>query len=134
MGLLDLDHVNIRTNNLAALAAFYETVLGLEPGERPPFNIGGAWLYCGAKAAVHLVEVSETPDSPKPRIEHFAFKAEGLEQFLTHLRAHKVPYWISIVPGNENRQVNVRDPDGNHIEIQFAGQEQADLSNYAGEA
>lgn len=134
MGLLDLDHVNIRTTNLTAVAAFYETVLGLESGERPAFRFGGAWLYCGAKAAVHLVEVPEEPDSPKPRIEHFAFKASGLEAFLTRLRAHKVPYWISIVPGPEARQVNVRDPDGNHIEIQFAGDEQADLSDYAGDS
>ena len=134
MSLLDLDHVNIRTTNLAAVEAFYHDVLGMESGERPPFRFGGAWLYCGAKAAVHLVEVEEDPDSPKPRIEHFAFKAEGLERFLTHLRAQQVPYWISVVPGSEARQVNVRDPDGNHIEIQFAGHEQADLSDYAGGA
>lgn len=134
MSLLDLDHVNIRTTNLAAVEAFYRDVLGLESGERPPFRFGGAWLYCGAKAAVHLVEVTDDPDSPKPRIEHFAFKASGLDAFLSRLRAHRVAYKISIVPGLEIRQVNVYDPDGNHIEIAFSGDEQADLSDYAGEA
>ena len=47
-----LDHVNIRTADLAGMEAFYETVLGLEAGPRPPFSVGGTWLYCGDKAAV----------------------------------------------------------------------------------
>ncbi len=132
MSLLDLDHVNIRTGNLTAVAAFYEFVLGLRRGERPPFAFGGAWLYCGEKAAVHLVEVPKAPDQGAPRIEHFAFKAEGLEAFLGRLRAAKVAYRISIVPGLEIRQVNIHDPDGNHIEIAFAAGEKAELSDYDG--
>ena len=132
MALIDLDHVNIRTTRLAEMTAFYQTVLGLESGERPPFRFGGAWLYCGAKAAVHLVEVPEDPEAPKPRIEHFAFKAEGLARFLEALKGRGIAYRISIVPGLELRQVNIHDPDGNHIEIAFATSEQADLSDYAG--
>ena len=39
-------------------------------------------------------------------------------------------YRISIVPGMNLRQVNIHDPDGNHIEIAFAAEEEADLSDY----
>jgi catechol 2,3-dioxygenase-like lactoylglutathione lyase family enzyme len=136
MALIDLDHVNIRTTRLAEMLRFYGRVLGLEEGPRPPFRIGGAWLYCGPRAAVHLVEVdevSEPPKAPKPRIEHFAFQAEGLADFLETLRDYGVAYRISIVPGLEIRQVNVFDPDGNHIEVAFAAGEQADLTDYPGE-
>jgi hypothetical protein len=34
------------------------------------------------------------------------------------------------VPDVEIRQVNVFDPDGNHIEIQFAPEEEADLESF----
>jgi catechol 2,3-dioxygenase-like lactoylglutathione lyase family enzyme len=140
MALIDLDHVNIRTTRLAEMLRFYGRVLGLEEGPRPPFRVGGAWLYCGPRAAVHLVEVDETPEAPaeappgapKPRIEHFAFQAEGLADFLERLKDYGVAYRISIVPGLEIRQVNILDPDGNHIEVAFAAGEQADLADYPG--
>ena len=132
MALVDLDHVNVRTDNLEALSRFYEDVLGLEPGPRPPFRFGGRWLYCGAKAAIHLVERDALPPSGEPRIEHFAFKASGLADFLAHLRDRGIAYRIAVVPGWKIRQVNIYDPDGNHIEVAFAAEEQANLENFAG--
>jgi catechol 2,3-dioxygenase-like lactoylglutathione lyase family enzyme len=126
-----LDHVNIRTANLAALRRFYADVLGLRDGERPPFTFAGAWLYCGERAAVHLVEVGRAPQGREPRIEHFAFGAAGLADFLARLRRAKTAYRIALVPGSGNRQVNVLDPDGNHVEVQFAASEDADLSDFA---
>ena len=49
--------MNIRTERVDALAAFYAEILGLRRGPRPPFAFGGAWLYCSDRAVVHLVEV-----------------------------------------------------------------------------
>jgi catechol 2,3-dioxygenase-like lactoylglutathione lyase family enzyme len=112
------------------MTAFYTEILGLRPGARPPFRFPGAWLYCGERAAVHLVEVAKTPDAGEPRIEHFAMRAVDLSEFLTHLRERDVAYRISIVPGLELRQVNIHDPDGNHIEIAFGAEEEADLTDY----
>jgi catechol 2,3-dioxygenase-like lactoylglutathione lyase family enzyme len=129
--LLALDHVNIRTARLAELRRFYSAALGLRDGARPPFTFGGAWLYCGDQAAVHLVAVAAAPAGREPRIEHFAFRAAGLADFLARLRRYGAAYQISLVPGSGNRQVNVLDPDGNHIEVQFAGTEEADLSAFA---
>ncbi|MFQ5775363.1 MAG: VOC family protein [Kiloniellaceae bacterium] len=132
MSIKCLDHVNIRTARLAEMTAFYTEVLGLRPGARPPFAFGGAWLYCDAQAAVHLVEVPEDPRAGEARIEHFAFRAEGLGDFLALLRGMDVAYRIAVVPDLGLRQVNVRDPDGNHIEVAFAAEEEADLSDYPG--
>jgi len=125
-----LDHINIRTARLGVLTDCYARVLGLKPGKRPPFDSGGAWLYCGDRAAVHLVEVSDSPEVPAPRIEHFAFRAENLAEFLAQLREFDVAYKTNIVPDLEIRQVNIHDPDGNHIEIAFGREEEADLSDY----
>jgi catechol 2,3-dioxygenase-like lactoylglutathione lyase family enzyme len=131
MPLAYLDHVNIRTANLGAMRRFYREVLELDDGDRPPFNFGGAWLYCGDRAAVHLVEVAHQPAGEEPRIEHFAFRAEGLERFVQRLKAAAVPFTVSIVPSTGNTQINVYDPDGNHIEVQFSAGDGPDLSGLA---
>jgi len=130
MPVVQLDHVNIRTARLAEMTAFYTEVLGLRPGSRPAFDVDGAWLYCNAQAAVHLVAVAKAPLGDAPRIEHFALRATGLADFLAHLQATDVAYRITIVPGLGLRQVNIHDPDGNHIEVAFAAEEQADLADY----
>lgn len=126
MALTRLDHVNLRTANLQALQDFYVEVLGMTPGDRPPFSFGGAWLYSGGPGeeqhpTVHLVEVA-SPPAPEGelRLEHFAFAAEGLGDFLARLKRHGVTYRIAVVPGFDIIQVNVYDPDGNHIHIDFA--------------
>lgn len=126
MTLSSLDHVNIRTANLAPMSAFYERVLGLNKGPRPPFSFGGAWHYCGGIAAVHLVEVRKAPAGKEPRLEHFAFRAKGMKTFLEKLRQEEIPFDIRVVPESGIQQVNVSDPDGNHIEIQFLPDDRAD--------
>ncbi len=130
MALAALDHVTIHTSRLGALTDFYARVLELRPGKRPPFGFTGAWLYCDSHAALHLVEVADSPEAPAPRIEHFAFRAENLADFLAHLRALDVAYRTTVVPEFEIRQVHLRDPDGNHVEIAFAAEEEAELGDY----
>jgi catechol 2,3-dioxygenase-like lactoylglutathione lyase family enzyme len=131
MTLKSLDHVNIRTARLAEVAGFYADVLGLKSGARPSGG-GGLWLYCGDQAAIHLVEVAKTPANTESRIDHFAFRAEGMADFLARLRRKKVAYRITIMPGRGIRQVKLHDPDGNNIEIQFAATEEADLGDFPG--
>ena len=140
MALAALDHVNIRTARLSELTDFYARVLGLGTGKRPPFGFAGAWLYCNGHAALHLVEVADSPEVPAPRIEHFAFRAEGraeggaedLAEFLARLRAFDIDYRTAVVPEFGIRQVHLRDPDGNHIEIAFAPEEDAELGDQPG--
>ena len=131
MPLAFLDHVNIQTANLKEMSRFYEVALGLVKGPRPPFRgFDGAWHYCDDKAAIHLVEVKRPRDPKSLQIEHFAFRGENMNSFLSNLRDMKVAYNISIIPEVKIRQVNIHDPDGNHIEIQFAPSEVGDISNF----
>ncbi|MDX1432181.1 MAG: VOC family protein [Gammaproteobacteria bacterium] len=123
MTLAWLDHVNIRTADVPGLVRFYTEILGMVEGERPSFGFNGSWLYCGERAAVHLVESGERPRGARGEIEHgmehFAFRARGLAGFLERLRRHDVDYELVVVPDILIKQVHIRDPDGNHIEVAF---------------
>jgi catechol 2,3-dioxygenase-like lactoylglutathione lyase family enzyme len=130
MPLNSLDHVNIRTARVAILRAFYEEVLGLRAGPRPPFSFGGAWLYCGDRPVVHLVEVEAGAAAPLPAaalgISHFAFTATGLGELVGRLRAAGVAHRLGGVPGSGVHQVMLDDPDGNALHVDFAADERAD--------
>lgn len=119
MQLGRLDHVNVRTSNVAGLTRWYCDMLGMTVGPRPPFPFPGAWLYAGDQPCVHLVGVSTPPAVDGVRIEHFAFAATGLEAFTRRLADAGQRFQISVVPGFGIVQVNVWDPDGNHIHIDF---------------
>ncbi len=123
MALIGLDHVNIRTADLDGLCRFYEDVLGLAQGPRPNLNFGGAWLYCGDSAVVHLVALSKPAKVDEVQIEHFAFRAEGLAVFLARLDGKGIAYKQTTVPGSGRQQVFIRDPDGNRVEIQFGAED-----------
>ena len=133
---LKLDHVNLRTANVEQLVAWYGRVLGLKPGPRPGFSFPGAWLTAGhgEAAAVHVVGVDSQPGpyDPEQQLEHFAFSASGLADFLAHLRAEKIAYYCRVLPDTGVRQVNCHDCDGNHLHIDFPAAEEADLTDYNG--
>lgn len=119
-----LDHVNVRTANLEGLARFYSDVLGLRQGERPPLGFPGAWLYAGSQAVIHLVGVAEQPEPSGPlRLEHFAFSARGLSEFLERLRRLGVAFRESRQAGTGNVIVNLHDPDGNRVHVDFPASE-----------
>src|SRR3546814_11920526 len=86
MPLSRLDHVNLRTAELAAMQPFYSEVLGMSLCPRPPFSFDGAWLYCGVHATLHLVQL---PVWPAPvgeqRLDPFAVSAEGWAKVLALL-------------------------------------------------
>jgi catechol-2,3-dioxygenase len=120
MALLYLDHVNLRTANLAGMAEFYCDVLGLREGPRPAFAFRGAWLYCGEHPFVHLVEIEQAARPSGPlALEHFAFTANGFEELLAALTRANVAHRITKLEGTETRQIDLRDPDGNRVHIDF---------------
>ena len=117
-----LDHVNIRTGNLAELVDWYTTILGLRVGDRPDFPFPGAWLYAGEQAVVHLVAVDGYPGAGSEsglKLEHFALSATGKSDFEATLAAHKQVYETVVVQDAGVVQYNIWDPDGNHIHIDF---------------
>ena len=121
MPVTAFDHVNLRTAQLSEMIAFYGEILELHPGKRADFDFPGAWLYLGDQALIHIIEVSgPLKAQPNPTLEHFAFRATGLTEFRTLLDSKNIDHRLATVPGIPIVQVNLHDPDGNHIHVDFA--------------
>ena len=117
-----LDHINIRTADLAATKAFFIDVLGLTEGWRPPFPFPGAWLYAGEKDVVHLVQVDQpAAASEGSALDHFAFDIEDYEEALTRVRATGLKFFETSVPGSSVKQIFVRELNGVNIELNWKG-------------
>jgi catechol 2,3-dioxygenase-like lactoylglutathione lyase family enzyme len=133
MAMLWLDHVNIRTTNLDEMTAFYEDVLGLKCGKRPDFGFGGCWLYCGKNAIVHLVEMEGDIRANEAQVEHFALRASGsAKAFQARCRRLDAPYNVVSIKEIGMRQINVFDPDGNKVEVQFVAAEDDGMEPFWG--
>lgn len=123
MQIRKLDHVNIWTTRLDHLITWYSEVLGLKSGFRPNFPFPGAWMYAGDQAVVHLVgqdEPANVGSEVKLKLEHFAFTATGLAEFEQRLRDHDIAYKRSEIEDTRMIAINVWDPDGNHIHVDFS--------------
>jgi catechol 2,3-dioxygenase-like lactoylglutathione lyase family enzyme len=118
MNVIGLDHYTINTGDLDASIAFYETALGLRNGDRPAFTFPGAWLYCGGSPVVHLVGGRESKAGTGV-VDHVAFHANGLPDFIQHLREHAVPFRERDTPDGRLHQVFLEDPNGVTIELNF---------------
>lgn len=122
-----LDHINIRTARLDAMIGWYREVLGMETGPRPGFGFPGAWLYANGQPLVHLVGVETEPTDPGTdlKLEHGAFRAKGFGAFVERLEARGERYRLTPIEDFGIVQVNVWDPDGNHLHIDFAAEERS---------
>ena len=117
-----LDHVNIRTNQLDVLIQWYTDVLGMNSGDRPDFAFPGAWMYLGDDAPVHLVGVNGDPGKGSEstlKLEHFALSGSGRQDFEERLNARDIAFKRIEIPSFGVVQINLWDPDGNHIHVDF---------------
>jgi len=117
-----LDHINIRTADLAGTTRVFTEVLGLSVGWRPPFDFPGAWLYAGDKDVVHLVEVAQpAAASAGGSLDHFAFDVSDYDAILAKVQASGLKHRASTTPGTSVRQIFVLDPNGVTIELNCKG-------------
>ncbi len=123
MQIHKLDHINVRTSRLDEMVDWYRDVLGLKTGFRPDFPFPGAWVYIDDHATIHLVSAPDIVSNGDLKLEHFAMTASGLKGFTETLTARAIPYSLDPVPGVDIVQVNLHDPDGNHIHVDFAASE-----------
>jgi len=116
-----IDHFNIRTRDLDRLCEFYTQVLGLEIGDRPPFDSPGVWLYAGGHAILHVgvANDGDTRSDDTFPLDHIALETEGLADAVERLERGGIEYRMVNVPGREMKQIFVRDPDGVAIELNF---------------
>lgn len=113
-----LDHITIVTSDPDRTAAFLDAVLGIKPGPRPPFDFPGYWLYEGDRAIVHLVG-GRAPTPGAGPYDHAAFRRDDYPAFKQRLVAAGIPFGEQSLPGYGDRQIFVRGPGGERIEIVF---------------
>ena len=117
-----LDHYNVSTRNLRDTVRFYEEVLGLVNGPRPPFDFPGAWLYSEGHPVLHLNDISPTDKPQRPDsgvIDHIAFGSRGFDAIKQHLARKNVPFRVNEVPNSSRRQIFLTDPNNVLIELNF---------------
>lgn len=122
MPINKLDHVNIRTKNLDTMIDWYTNVLEFKLGKRPDFPFPGAWMYLGDAPVVHIIAIQgkEGIGSEEGlKLQHFAFSAFGRAEFQSRLDKLGEKYKPSKVPSLDIVQINIWDPDGNHIHVDF---------------
>lgn len=120
-----IDHFNIRTRDLDRLCEFYTGVVGLEIGERPPFDSPGVWLYAGGHAILHVGVANDGEghgDGTLP-LDHIALETEGLADALARIEKAGIEYRMVDVPGRDMKQIFIRDPDGVALELNFTNPE-----------
>jgi catechol 2,3-dioxygenase-like lactoylglutathione lyase family enzyme len=118
VAITGLDHVNIRTTDLARTRAFFTEVLGLTVGWRPDFSFGGAWLYSGDKDVVHLVEVTRAGAASKgSSLDHFAFAIDDYEDARRRLDTAGIAYEAGAAPNGGIRQFFVTELNGVTFEL-----------------
>ena len=144
---LALNHFSIRTTDMDATRRFYETVLGLTVGPRPPFPFPGLWLYNGdhgnvVNAMVHVIGIDRSdPEGLKKylgdrdlsslegsgAVDHIALMTTGLEAMLAHLKTLGVPCRERTVPAIGLHQLFLDDPSGLVIELNYPASERSSL-------
>ncbi len=123
MNIIMLEHINLKTTRMPEMIIWYEKILGLSEGYRPPFGVVGAWLYRGDWPMIHLLAVDEQKTPDDPQMEHMAFRAQELKSFLEILHEMKIPFKSYRVPELRILQVYISDPDGNNMHIDFPREE-----------
>jgi catechol 2,3-dioxygenase-like lactoylglutathione lyase family enzyme len=121
-----IDHINIAAPRalLEDLREFYCAVFGLETGFRPDFPQAGYWLYAADRPLVHLSLGSERDvGQGRGHLDHVAFRASGLRDFLSRLAASAVDYRSSHVAELELTQLFFTDPAGTGLEVNFVGED-----------
>jgi catechol 2,3-dioxygenase-like lactoylglutathione lyase family enzyme len=127
-----LNHYTIQARDVEKTKEFYETIVGLKVGDRPPLSFPGYWLYCGGTPTVHLLGYQShqkvIPDGPSypaetGRLDHIAFSCTGLKDMREILKAHGVKYDERVLPRLNMTQLFYLDPDGIAVECNFPANE-----------
>jgi len=125
MAITAMDHFTVTTDRLSQSIAFY-TALGLQVGPRPDFSVGGAWLYAGDRAILHLVEAASErmPAVRRGAIDHIAFRGDGLIAVSDWLEARGIGRTLLRTPRPFTQwQLFFLDPNGAEVEIDFDADE-----------
>lgn len=120
---MQLDHVTIRTRDIAAARDFFQTVFDLQTGDRPAaiHRIPGVWMYAGGRPLVHIIgSHGGGPDDAAEAIDHVGFRLEDYAGFKARLDRLAIRYAAMDLPEIRERRLFLRAPGGALLEAVFA--------------
>lgn len=116
-----MDHVALPTSDAARGEQFYCDVLGFQSVPRPSFSFDGRWLVHDAVGVMlHLIHNDDFVASPGAINSlggHFAIRCADIDAAIAILTQHGVDYVERRLPDYGYRQLFLRDPDGNVLEL-----------------
>jgi len=127
-----LNHYTIKVRDLEGTKEFYQDIVGLSVGERPPLPFPGYWLYCGGGPTVHLIGhrdddpvIPDARSDPAPtgRLDHIAFSCNNLNEMREKLRNRDIKFDERVLPSFNMTQLFYLDPDGISVECNFEASE-----------
>lgn len=130
-----LDHVNLRTPDVAGTARFFADVLGLTIAPSPGTDDAARalWICDGdGRAIIHLARPDiaypwepEGGVAPAPpgtgRLHHVALRCTGYSVMRARLDAMGIAAHANDIPQVSLRQLFVTDPNGVMLELNFFG-------------
>ncbi len=119
-----VSHISVTVTRLDQAKAFYGGVLGLREIPRPGFQFPGAWYALAADLALHITVKDEMPLRPvvdpkrfDTRDPHFALAVPDADDTYARLQASGLPFYDFTETPTGFRQLFIRDPEGNMIEL-----------------
>jgi catechol 2,3-dioxygenase-like lactoylglutathione lyase family enzyme len=123
MPVTGINHVNIRTTDVAKSASFYVEVFDFEY-RRGPGVVGNQsnWLFDReGNPIIHLRLRAAESNSTGP-IDHVALNCQGKAEILSRLEARKIEFNVFENAGSGLTQVFLKDPHGIALELNFTGE------------
>jgi catechol 2,3-dioxygenase-like lactoylglutathione lyase family enzyme len=122
-----LDHVNIRTRDVAASARFYVELLDLEARNGPaPMTPEQVQWICDheGRAILHLVQHHDDKGAPGPTgpIDHVALNCTGKKELIERLKQRGAQCDVYEMTAVGRTLVFTRDPHGVLLELNFDGE------------
>jgi catechol 2,3-dioxygenase-like lactoylglutathione lyase family enzyme len=134
MPVTGFDHYTLRCRDVDATARFYERIMGFRPQPLDDIGFPFRLMFHGEQALVHLMGEGAALDAFLHRqapsyqdalrrktgnMEHVAFNATGLADFIGRLRADGIAFVERDLAAYGVSQLMFDDPDGVEIEVNF---------------
>jgi catechol 2,3-dioxygenase-like lactoylglutathione lyase family enzyme len=115
--ILDLNHVALHVQDVAASCRFYGDILNLPRLDRPAFTFPGAWFGIGPVQQLHLIGERVLPVVAEPRGNHFAMRIISIRAAEAELQAKQVKFSGPRQRPDGMWQIFIKDPDGHVVEL-----------------
>ena len=118
-----LDHVTIRTRDIAGTRDFFRKVFDIEEGERPQAirRIPGTWLYSEGQPVVHIIGSHGFGiDRAAEAIDHVGLRLEGYGAFRAKLERLSIRYSTMDLADIQERRLFLHAPGGPLLEAVFS--------------